>query len=202
MSLLAMENVKIQLAPELAILIPNFNVSEGEIVSLVGRNGSGKTTALAAILGLVPVYSGTISFEGSGVAAAHPNVPINSALTVKSFLHSVRKFKQVNESEMQRLQQGASVGTIEKRRISKLSTGQHKKVELVAALASISTRGCLLVLDEPTNGLDEKAVEWIEEELRYQRERGVAIVICSHDEEFMQSLGARRIDILRKDSVE
>jgi len=192
-----MSGVTIYLSRDVQVRIPDFTLKQGEIKALVGRNGSGKTTALTAILGLVPSYSGQIEYFGRELVAAHPAVPVNDALGVQDFLGAVCKFRSGNPLELAEWCGQTKIDTLKNRLISRLSTGQRKKVELIAALISITDCDNVLLLDEPTNGLDEDALTWLADLLRELQKNGTPILMCSHDDEFLDQIGAERINMTR-----
>lgn len=166
--------------------------------ALVGVNGSGKSTFLKTIVGLLPPVSGKIRFGSrDGRTASVGYVPQAEKLD-SIFPVSVEdvvlmgagirgKGRGSRRSERQRIARDAlgQVGLtdIRKRRMSELSGGQKQRVLLARALA---TQPDLLVLDEPTSGVDREAERDLMRLLAGIHERGVAILMASHNLELVE----------------
>lgn len=154
-------------------------INPGEIVTVLGPNGSGKSTLLRALLGIVPVASGQITrAPGLRVGYVPQKLAIDPTLpmTVRRFLSLPTRVTNV-----QATQTLARVGLpdMETRQMSALSGGQFQRVLLARALLSDPQ---LLILDEPTQGLDqpgEAAFYRLIEEVRTTT--GAAILMVSHD---------------------
>lgn len=154
-------------------------INPGEIVTVLGPNGSGKSTLLRALLGIVPVASGQITrAPGLRVGYVPQKLAIDPTLpmTVRRFLSLPTRV-----TDVQATQTLARVGLpdMETRQMSALSGGQFQRVLLARALLSDPQ---LLILDEPTQGLDqpgEAAFYRLIEEVRTTT--GAAILMVSHD---------------------
>ena len=154
-------------------------INPGEIVTVLGPNGSGKSTLLRALLGIVPVASGQITrAPGLRVGYVPQKLAIDPTLpmTVRRFLSLPTRVTNV-----QATQTLARVGLpdMETRQMSALSGGQFQRVLLARVLLSDPQ---LLILDEPTQGLDqpgEAAFYRLIEEVRTTT--GAAILMVSHD---------------------
>ena len=154
-------------------------INPGEIVTVLGPNGSGKSTLLRALLGIVPVASGQITrAPGLRVGYVPQKLAIDPTLpmTVRRFLSLPTRVTNV-----QATQTLARVGLpdMETRQMSALSGGQFQRVLLARALLSDPQ---LLILDEPTQGLDqpgEAAFYRLIEDVRTTT--GAAILMVSHD---------------------
>ena len=154
-------------------------VQPGEIVTIVGPNGSGKSTLLRALLGIVPVAQGRVQ-RASGLRIGY--VPQRLALD-RSLPMTVRRFLSlpVRVSDTAATQALARVGVpgVEGAQMAGLSGGQLQRVLLARALLSDPQ---LLVLDEPTQGLDqpgEAGFYHLIEDVRATS--GVAVLMVSHD---------------------
>ena len=154
-------------------------INPGEIVTVLGPNGSGKSTLLRALLGIVPVASGQITrAPGLRVGYVPQKLAIDPTLpmTVRRFLSLPTRV-----TDVQATQTLARVGLpdMETRQMSALSGGQFQRVLLARALLSDPQ---LLILDEPTQGLDqpgEAAFYRLIEDVRTTT--GAAILMVSHD---------------------
>jgi zinc transport system ATP-binding protein len=156
-----------------------MGIAEGEIVTILGPNGSGKSTLIRALLGLVPPSGGTVRRK-PGLSIGY--VPQKLALD-PSLPMSVRRFLslpvRVSDKEASGALERVGMEGTETTPVTGLSGGQLQRVMLARALLS---RPGLLVLDEPTQGLDqpgEAAFYRLIEEVR--RETGAGVLMVSHD---------------------
>jgi ABC-2 type transport system ATP-binding protein len=159
------------------------------ITGLVGPNGAGKTTFLRAVAGLLPPASGSLAIDGESpeafVAAQGigflPETPLFPGyLTVKEFLSGL----QGSGSE-EGWGREAGIQTLLRSPLDSLSMGQRKKVALAAAL--LGSPGVVL-LDEPTNGLDPVAARDLRETLLREREGGATLIVSSHHLDELQRI--------------
>jgi zinc transport system ATP-binding protein len=169
----------------------NFTLNPGEIVTIVGPNGSGKSTLVRALLGMIKPASGTVT-QARGLAIGYvpqklhldPNLP----LTVARFLRLNRRLSDV---QVTALLARTGVPELAQRELATLSGGQFQRVLLARALAGNPQ---ILVLDEPTQGLDQPgtaAFYRLIEDVR--REIGCAVLSVSHDLHVVMSASDRVI---------
>ncbi len=157
----------------------NFAIARGEIVTVVGPNGSGKSTLIRALLGVLKPTRGTVwRSAGLRIGYVPQRLAIDASLpmTVARFLSlPERKSDEAIVSVMQRV----GVDGLEWRQMTALSGGQFQRVLLARALLAEPD---ILILDEPTQGLDHPGVESfyrLIEEVR--QESGAAVLLVSHD---------------------
>lgn len=177
----------------------SFRVAEGAFLGVIGPNGAGKTTLVRALLGLVPVRSGTIRILGHDPSDSHDDahalgyvpqrqsVPRNFPATVADVVLMGRMCctgrtgfpRAIDRRHVEGELEAIGLAGIASRPIGRLSGGEMRRVLLAQALCA-GTR--LLVLDEPTVGLDLPAEQEFYGLLRrLQHERAITVVCVSHD---------------------
>ena len=184
----------------------SFNVKEGEILGLVGPNGAGKTTTLRAIMGLLKPTDGFISLldedafknghkvrDEVGYAGGEPSFIPN--LTVKQNLQFVAETKGVPFDRVDELATKLELSLSMKAK--ELSLGNKKKMCLVMALLSSPK---LIVLDEPTLGLDPLIRQALYKILLEEKKRGASIILSSHELTEVQRL-CDRVAIIKDGKI-
>ena len=153
----------------------SFQVEKGEIVGFLGPNGAGKTTTMRIITGFLPSTDGMVSVSGHdifekpmevkkkiGYLPEHP--PLYADMTVAGYLKFVSKIKGVPRSAradaIDRMVQRCGLKDVRKKIIGKLSKGYRQRVGLAQAMIHDPE---VLILDEPTIGLDPKQIIEIRE---------------------------------------
>jgi branched-chain amino acid transport system ATP-binding protein len=182
----------------------SFHVSPGEILGLVGPNGSGKTTAINVISGLYAPDGGEVMLEGSSIGgvASHKLVHrgINRTFQVpKPFLSlTVRQNVEVALAyggataapAMAQLLDEYRLADVADRPAADLNNAQQKMLDLVRALA---TRPRLLLLDELAAGLNPAELDWIAERIKALAKGGMAIIVVEHLMGFIEHITDRVI---------
>jgi ABC-2 type transport system ATP-binding protein len=148
----------------------SFSVKKGEVVGFLGPNGAGKTTTMKIITGFMAPTSGSASVAGFDVFENPIEVkrrigylpetpPVYGEMTVESYLRFVARLKGVERSRVSTLVERAlertELGPVRKRLIQNLSKGYRQRVGISQALVSEPE---VLILDEPTVGLDPRQV--------------------------------------------
>jgi ABC-2 type transport system ATP-binding protein len=156
--------------PHRAVDHITFQVKKGEVVGFLGPNGAGKTTTMKIITGFMPPSSGAASVAGFDVFEDPIEVkkrigylpetpPVYGEMTVESYLRFVARLKGVEKSRVSTLVERAiektELGSVRKRLIQNLSKGYRQRVGISQALVSDPE---VLILDEPTVGLDPRQV--------------------------------------------
>jgi len=154
----------------------SLTVARGERVVLLGENGSGKSTFLRIVAGIVEAYEGEIAVPRVlGYAPEKPDLPDH--LLAGEWLDLVASLKRARWPEL------LGVTALLGRKIGALSLGQRQRVSLVAAFTGEPP---LVVLDEPTNALDADA----REELTARVLESTALV-ATHDRDFAERVATR-----------
>ena len=148
----------------------NFEIKEGEIVGLLGQNGAGKSTTMNMITGYIEPTEGNIYIDGNDISKRPKKakkcigympegVPLYSDLTIKEFIAYMAELKLVKrkdkKEEVERVINETGLNEIKNKLIKNLSRGQKQRVSLAGALVGNPK---ILILDEPTVGLDPKQV--------------------------------------------
>ncbi|HWV57930.1 MAG TPA: ATP-binding cassette domain-containing protein [Longimicrobiales bacterium] len=182
------------------------------VIGIGGPNGAGKSTLLRVLLGCLVPTAGECRIDGeppgdylrrAGIGFVPESPAFDDYLTVDEFLTGIRRLARGTE-----LHTGASAVAVDRggrsesefaldairhQRLGRLSLGQRRRVALAAAAAGSPD---LMLLDEPTNGLDPVAVAWLREEIQACRRAGRSILIASHHLDELERL-VDRIVILR-----
>lgn len=153
----------------------SFEIQKGHIVSLIGLNGTGKTTLLKSIVGLIKPTSGKIEKMNSKIFYIPQKTDLNT-----SFPLSVKEFCELFGEEGYKTHlKELGMESFLKAKISSLSGGEFQKVQIAIAL---SRKPDLLLLDEVTAGIDVAGEEqFYELVLKMREEHNIAIVVVSHN---------------------
>ena len=162
--------------------------NKGECIALIGPNGSGKTTLIKCILGMVIYNSGFITFNGKNILhdweyrakiGYMPQIgryPEN--MTIGQVLDMMKDIRQQKGFVMdEELIQAFKLDSMMNKRMRTLSGGTRQKVS--ASLAFLFNPD-VLILDEPTAGLDPVASEILKEKISKEKEKGKLVLITSH----------------------
>ena len=161
---------------------------KGQVVALIGPNGSGKTTLIKCILGMVYPDKGDILFDGKTIknsVAYRENIgympqigrfPDN--LTVKQLIRMMMNIRRTNEMEVDtELMDAFKLKEIEHKTMQSLSGGLRQKV---SACLAFMFNPSILILDEPTAGLDPVSSEILKSKILKEKVKGKSIIITSH----------------------
>jgi ABC-2 type transport system ATP-binding protein len=175
----------------------SFSVPPGHLMGFVGRNGAGKTTTMRIVCGLLSADGGTVTWQGGPIdgkrregigympeeRGLYPKMRIADQLEYFAVLHgaSHERARAAARSWLDRLGLGDRVVA----RVDALSHGNQQRVQLAAALVHGPD---LLILDEPFAGLDPIATDVMVGVLREQAERGVPVLLSSHQLELVEQV--------------
>jgi heme exporter protein A len=179
----------------------SLEIAAGECVVFAGRNGSGKTTLLRIAAGLSRPSSGTVSFVNSSAVngermpaagfVAHATM-VYDELTAEENLLLFAKLQGIAEPAARAEKLLREVG-LEERRNSLVRTFSRGMRQRVAIARALLNEPAVVLLDEPTTGLDPQGVGWFADKLRGLRDSGRTILMSLHGESEISNLATRAI---------
>ena len=186
----------------------SMEVEEGQITGLIGANGAGKSTTFKVILGLVHPDAGEIRLfnkdmeqisqkEKADIGATLSDSGFSNCLTVKQIVHILTETYEKFDREM--FEKRCSLFSIPMdKKLKEFSTGMKAKLKVLTA-TSFDAR--LLVLDEPTAGLDPRGRDEVLDQVSaLQRSRGITVILVSHSMEDVAKY-VDRIIVMNQGSV-
>jgi branched-chain amino acid transport system ATP-binding protein len=178
-----------------------FEVREGEVVTLLGRNGAGKSTTMKSIMGLVPRRQGSIRYLGREIGALRPDLVARAGIGFSPEERGV--FAALNVTENLMLPRVVAPGGLDldaihtlfpklkelaHRQGTKLSGGEQRMLTIARILR---TGARLLLLDEPTAGLAPVIIQQIARTVREIKARGFTILLVEQNFRFAQGVADR-----------
>jgi ABC-2 type transport system ATP-binding protein len=184
----------------------DLTVASGECVALLGPNGAGKTTLISALTGMLAPTAGTVQIDGADprrpatrrrLGVVHQRAGFPRTLKVRELVAgwAVRAGRPASNADAILAEVG--LRDLSKRRVTALSGGQQQRLQLAMALVVDPT---LLVLDEPTVGLDIDARRRFWATLAARRDRGTAVLLTTHQIEEAAAV-ADRVVVLHQGTV-
>ena len=180
--LLSAEQLSINFGSRQLLENVNFYLNENDKVGIIGINGTGKSTFLKVLAGLLEPDGGKITRNPNvqvSYLPQNPQMEDNATILEQVFLHFPAEFRELNEYEAKSMLTKLGFSDFSQK-IGTLSGGQRKRIALVAALVRPAD---VLILDEPTNHLDSQMVAWLEDWLRAFRG---GLVMVTHDRYFLE----------------
>lgn len=207
------ENIEKRYGGLAALRRIRFEIAPGECVALAGRNGSGKTTLLRIAAGLVRPSSGELTFPSAAGApagaasSASKTEPARAKVSAGFVAHATMVYDELTAEEnlllFARLQQTPNaadrvekllreVGLFDRRDslVRTFSRGMRQRVAIARALLHEPS---ILLLDEPSTGLDPQGLAWLAATLRQLRDAGCTILMSLHGESEISMLATRAI---------
>ena len=186
------KNLRKNYGEKQAVKSISFKINENEILGLLGPNGSGKTTTIGMMLGLLKPTSGDILIEGKKIEENRieilkkinfisPYIELPKKLTVKQNLIVFGKLYKINklDERIDYLTSKLRLEDILNRITGELSSGQKNRASLAKSLINDPK---VLLLDEPTASLDPEIGDFIRSFLeKYKKEKKISILLASHN---------------------
>ena len=189
MNVLEVKSLKKTLGKREIIKDISFSIKDGEIFGFLGPNGAGKTTTIRMLVGLIAPNKGDISICGESllknkekalknVGAVVENPELYKYLSGRENLMQIARIRRVSKEEVEELLKLVGLEDRINDKVGKYSLGMKQRLGLAAALIGNPK---LLILDEPTNGLDPSGIlDFREIVKKAAREKGMAVFISSH----------------------
>ena len=190
MKILVCENLKKQVKRKVIIENISFSVDKGEIVGLIGPNGAGKTTIIKSILGLINLTEGKVTINGydikknfvkaiEKVGAIVENPDAYMYLSGYDNLKiTANNYRGITKSRIEEVAKIVGLENRIKDKVSTYSLGMRQRLGIAEAIINNPE---LLILDEPTNGLDVEGIIEIRNLIKKLSHQGIAIIISSHN---------------------
>ena len=174
----------------------NLSLESGKIYGFAGRNGCGKTMLFRALSGLMNIDSGEIKYNGKILHTDMTTLPNLGIILEKAGLypdltgyHNLQLLAKLQnkakEIDIVKSIERVGLDPKDKRSFRKYSLGMKQRIVIAQA---IMEKPDIIMLDEPTNALDEHGVEQIRNIIQEEKERGALIVLASHNKEDMKLL--------------
>ena len=198
-NLVEVKNIKKNYGKNEAVKGISFNIKEDEILGLLGPNGSGKTTTIGMLLGLLKPTSGEILINGQKLEGNRieileqinfisPYIELPKKLTVKQNLTVYGKLYKINNinERIEFLSEKLRLEDLLNSITGELSSGQKNRVSLAKALINEPK---VLLLDEPTASLDPEVGDFVRSFLEdYKKEKKISVLLASHNMEEVKRL--------------
>ena len=165
----------------------SFTITPGKVTGFLGPNGSGKTTTLRCLLGLVSQTSGTATIDGLSYREIQNPITVVGASLEASGFHPARSARNhlrmiaavaaVSDSRVDEVLHTVGLTEAADRKVGGFSLGMRQRLALAVALLGSPS---FLILDEPANGLDPEGISWLRTFLRHQASKGVSVLVSSH----------------------
>ena len=185
-----------------------FNVNKGEIFGFLGPNGAGKTTTIKSMLSLIHKNSGNIKINGVDISTDGKKIKKNIGylpervafyenLTALQNLYFYAEMKNVTRGECVNLLIEMGLKEHAHKKVGKFSHGMRQRLGMARAMIGNPS---ILILDEPTGGLDPHGVRLIREKIKELNNRGVTVFVSSHILSEIQAV-ADQVGIINRGSL-
>lgn len=174
----------------------SYTFKSGFVYGLYGQNGSGKTMLLRAISGLINLYSGSIFIDGEKLhdkiefppetGIVIENMELLPECSAKRNLQMLAKIKNIaDEKDIIFSLERVGLDPDSDKKVKKFSLGMKQRLNIAQAIFENQK---IILLDEPTNALDEDAVQLIYKIIREEKSRGATIIVATHHKEDLKEV--------------
>jgi len=186
-SLISARGLRKQYGARTAVEDVTFSVERGSVTALIGPNGAGKSTILGALVDLVTLDAGEIVIGGRPYAALSSPARTVGVMLDASALHPGRSVVEtvvvvgmlvgVGRARCLECLDRVGLSSVRRNRVGSLSLGMRQRLGLAIALLGAPQ---ILILDEPSNGLDPEGIHWLHDLLVDHARRGGAVLLSTH----------------------
>ena len=163
-----------------------FSLNEGRIIALAGGNGAGKSTLIRLLIEEEELDAGTIvCADGKSIRYMPDDINFPLALTAQEIIQLLATMKQLPTSRCQEVLERVGLWQYRKQRVRQYSRGMRQRLNLAQSLLGDEQ---LLILDEPTNGLDLHWIAELKQILREEKKAGKTILFSTHLLSFAEEL--------------
>ncbi|MCY6482844.1 energy-coupling factor transporter ATPase [Clostridium aestuarii] len=173
----------------------NFNLKKGEILAVMGENGAGKSTLFKIIAGVINRYKGQIKIKNQnikkldvkqriklvGYLSQNPNDYFGRENVFEEIAYTLRNIGEYEEAKVDNIIKQFNLEHLKDKNPRDLSGGEKQRVAIACTLV---TEPEILILDEPTRGMDASAKDKLGEMIKMLAEQGKTIVLVTHDSDF------------------
>lgn len=190
------DHVSLQIKKAKLLSDINLTLHSGRVYGLRGRNGSGKTVLMKCICGFMRPTEGKVSVNGmvihkdmdflpsAGIIIEEPGFfPNYSGFKNLKILAGIQN--KISDDKIRQTMELVGLDSTMKKPVGKYSLGMRQRLGIAQAMMEDPK---ILILDEPTNGLDEDGVEWFRQFILEQKEEGKLILLASHSREDIEML--------------
>lgn len=164
----------------------SFQIKKGRIIALAGGNGAGKSTLIRMLTKQEKPSGGELIWHNHDFVRYMPDdVDFPSTLTAEEILGLLASLKKVGKKEQDEILKKVGLFEVKKQKVSSFSKGMRQRLNLAQSL--IGGNG-LIILDEPTNGLDPYWIAQLKEMMMEERDRGSTVLFSTHMLAFAEQL--------------
>lgn len=184
-TILKTNNLTKKFKNQMAVKQVSLNVPKGCVYGLLGPNGAGKSTILKMVTGMLKPTSGSIIFDGHdwnrkdllSIGALIENPPLYENLTAKENLKVRTKLLELPDERIDEVLNIVDLEDTGKKRAGQFSMGMKQRLGIAIALLNSPN---LLILDEPTNGLDPIGIQELRNLIKSFPQKGITVILSSH----------------------
>ncbi|MCC5803595.1 ABC transporter ATP-binding protein [Rossellomorea vietnamensis] len=163
----------------------NYEIPKGQIVALTGGNGAGKSTLIKLLTGIMKPTSGSVKWNGQSFSYMPDDLGFPEELTAFEVMKLLGTLKAAESASCQRMLQYVGLEDVQHQRIGTFSKGMKQRLAFAQTLLS---KEDILILDEPTNGLDPYWIKWMKKCLLKEKQKGKTIIFSTHELSFAESI--------------
>lgn len=193
-------NLTKKFGEQIALNTINIEINNNEIIGLLGPNGAGKSTLMKSIVGALKIDQGAILFDGKDIRENEiavkkkmgflpENNPLYREMYVKEYLNFIAELHQISKERIDEVIDLVGITPEKSKKISQLSKGYQQRVGLAQAILHSPD---LLILDEPTNGLDPNQIIEIRNVIK-QIGKEKTVILSTHIMQEVEALCTRVI---------